>query len=222
LNPHRTEPPQASAGEPPERADAWVCHDDFVRLACKSLTHNELFRPATGEEKELEVNVIVPFNREAGLCQVLAREIAADLIPQHRTGVAAALRLRLLRDQPQDREPGATLGAPLGELTKRLVGPRAVLIQNEGVSAFASHRHVPSYVPLSAAGFGLTQRALQWMWFADRKPGGCTSDPGDEQRRGYLVDDLGFDVRVASCAENAQTVGGVEGRVEPQFALHGC
>ena len=73
------------------------------------------------------------FDGEPSPREVLTREVAADLVPEHRAGVAAALRLGLLRNEPHRGDATAALGGRLGELPQRGIGACAGPVDDKRV-----------------------------------------------------------------------------------------
>ena len=92
---HASQPPPL---EPAEAARPRVSKHDFIRAASTRLAHQPIDRSPCRCAEYAEFDVAgVRAHHLSGPCQVLAREVAADLIPEHRAGVAAAARHGLLR-----------------------------------------------------------------------------------------------------------------------------
>ena len=113
---------QPPASETPQRRGATIGQDDLVGVSSERLADDDLIGSATREDDDVKVNVVVAFDGESRSRQVLAGEVPRDLVPEHRPGVAAALGLRLLRNQPHRCDPAAPLGRRLGEVAKRGIG----------------------------------------------------------------------------------------------------
>jgi hypothetical protein len=133
---HRARPAQAPAGQAPQRRGAGVGQEDLVCVPRERFANDDPIGPAPREEDEIELHTLVAFDGEPGPCKVLTREVAADLVPEHRPRVAATRRIRLLRDQPNGRHPAAALG----ELAERGVSAGAGPVHDERMRLFPTGR----------------------------------------------------------------------------------
>src|SRR4051812_7426160 len=140
-NRHRTRPAQASQCETPKRRGARIRQNDLVGIACERLANHDLVGSTTREEDDVEVHAGVALHGQPRSCEGLAREVPGDLVPHHRAGVAAASRLRLLRNQLHRGDAAAAFRADLGELAKCRIGPSAGPVHDKRMSALPTTRH---------------------------------------------------------------------------------
>jgi hypothetical protein len=127
---------QPAALEPAEAARSRVSEDDFIRAASTRLAQQPIDGSPCPCAEYAEFDVaVVRAHHLIGPCQVLAREIAADLVPQHRAGVAAAARHALLRCEGEDRNAAAVLAGRQAQASEGVVRSRGGAIDDERVHA---------------------------------------------------------------------------------------